>query len=928
MPDTNWEKVVEIFESALNVAPDERAAFLSEACGDENLRAEVEAMLAADERADAFLENPAIAASSISLFPENFSKPETDSFVGKMVGAYRLVREIGRGGMGAVYLAERADGAFQKRVAVKLIRRDMNSEFLVSRFRQERQILAALDHPNIARLLDGGRTEAGEPYFIMEYIEGEPLFDYCEKNRLNLRARLRLFAQICVGVEFAHEQNVLHRDIKPSNILVDRNGVPKLLDFGIAKLENEDFGGEQTATGRWLMTPEYASPEQAAGKTLTRASDVYSLGVILYELIGGQKPYKFASRAPHEIARVVCETEPAPLADKNADKALGKIVFTALEKHPENRFATVGELKTAIADYLNDSKNAAEVFPATRAKETVSVSGNQNNSNSGAGAPRSLAILPFRRWEMSRASSPAHPSGDDAFLELGLADALTTRLSNVKQLVVRPTSSVLQFSAKSEDSFSIGKQLEVDFVLEGSVSPSNVAAARVRIAVQLLRVADNNVLWASQFDEDAADIFALQDTIAEKTAVSLVPQLTESEQARLQQRGTSNEAAYKAYLRGRAHFYSYEAAGITQSIIYLQEAARLDPNFALAYAGIADYYNWMEVYSQMRPSEAFAAAKEAARRAIELDPQLAEPYASLAFAAWGGDWDFVESERLYRRAIELNPNNPRAHEWFSFLLQTVGRNDEAVAAMRAAQRLDPQSAAHLAGHHYVLFMARRYEEAEAMARRGLSIAPENVLCEHSFGWSSPFLGKTEEGIESARRAVARAGRISLYLTTLGYNLAIGGYQEEALEILREMDAREAGGEYFPQTYFAVIHTGLGEINRAFARLDKNKTKRDHWRTTLLFDPRLDLLRQDPRFERYAREIYGLYKPETAIVAKVENPKNEFLEIKAEIRKIESAPEINRAADGITLSWRFIAFSAVGVAALLLLILLYMIADTM
>ncbi|HEX8737512.1 MAG TPA: protein kinase [Pyrinomonadaceae bacterium] len=930
MSETNWNKIVEIFEQAVELAPAKRAEFLDAACGgDDAMRGEVEAMLAADENAQDFIETPAAADASLSLFDKNIpANTQTIAPVGQKIGAYRIEKEIGRGGMGAVFLAERADGEFKRRVALKIINRHLRNEFMIRRFRQERQILAALDHPNIARLYDGGTTSDGSPYLITEYVEGETLLEYCDENRLTVRERLELFEQICAAVEYAHRQNILHRDIKPSNILVKKDGTAKLLDFGIARLDGDELSSqtkEITVTGRWMMTPEYASPEQVRGENLTASSDVYSLGVVLYKLVTGHPPYKFPSRAPHEIARVICEQEvespkskvQSPGGDKLSSH-LESIILKALRKRVDERYSTVAELAAEIKNYLAGDAVSAEIVPAFYDESAI----DKPSPNSGS-TLKTLAVLPLRQFQAGR------DDAESAFLGVGLADALTTRLSNVRQIIVRPTSSVVQFAQKSAgDSLALGRQLAVDYVLEGRIVRRD---SRFRIIIQLLKIDDNSVLWASQFDEAEVDIFALQDSISEKVVASLAPHLTEAENERLRLRGTQNAAAYEAYLRGRFHLLTYEAGGITESVRYFQEAARLDPNFALAHAGIAEYYNWMEVYSFLRPTQCWAAAKTAARRAIELDPLLSEAYAALAFTVWGHDWDFAESETLYRRAIELNPNNPRAHEWFAFLLQTVGRNDEAVAEMKIAQKLDPRSASHCAAHHYVLHHARRYAEAEEMLRRGLEIDPENILCNHGFGWSSPFLGQTERGIEAARRAVESTNRVSIYLTTLGYDLAIGDRRAEARKILREMDEREKRGEYFPQIYFAVIHAGLGEIDEAFARLDKNHSERDHWMTTLLFDPRLDRLRADSRFAAYVKKIRPLHELENKLPVAVEAKKIQSVE-KSEDRKpaveTENAPIVRRNAEGITLSWRLIAIVATGIAAILALILLYMIADMM
>ncbi|HLM03126.1 MAG TPA: serine/threonine-protein kinase, partial [Pyrinomonadaceae bacterium] len=300
------QKIEKVFQAALTMDEPERTVFLSETCaGDAEMREEVEKLLTGELPENTLAGETAAAAAA--------EDRELNAMIGRQIGVYRLVREIGRGGMGAVYLAERSDGAFDQKVAVKLIKRGMDTDLVVRRFRNERQILATLNHPNITRLLDGGSTAKGLPYFVMEYVQGEQLYVYCDKRRLSINERLRIFQKICAAIEEAHRHKIIHRDLKPSNILVRADGEPKLLDFGIAKLLDPDFGAtvmEPTATHLRMMTPQYASPEQISGETVTTASDIYSLGVLLYELLTGHRPYRVKSRAPYEIARAVREEEP------------------------------------------------------------------------------------------------------------------------------------------------------------------------------------------------------------------------------------------------------------------------------------------------------------------------------------------------------------------------------------------------------------------------------------------------------------------------------------------------------------------------------------------------------------------------------------------------------------------------------------------
>src|ERR1051325_3123899 len=392
MTPERWQQVEEIFQAAVDMQPAERQQYVSKACADDpTLKNEVEALLAQHDSASGLLEKPLYGSTELSVI-ESFSYDDEDPMIGRRLGAYRIEREIGRGGMGAVYEALRVDNEFTLRVAIKLVKRGMDTDFILRRFRKERQILAALDHPHIARLLDGGTTDDGLPYFVMEYIEGQPLYRYCDAHNLTIIERLKLFRGVCDAVHYAHQKQVIHRDIKPSNVLVTSEGVTKLLDFGIAKLLNPELAGDithdPTATAMRLMTPEYASPEQVQGSPTTPSTDVYSLGVLLYELLTGHRPYRLVNRAPHEIARVICEEAPAPPSIiitraedllpslYTGDEAttmqklyftrgstletlrralagdLDNIVLQALRKEPEWRYQTAADLRDDITRYL------------------------------------------------------------------------------------------------------------------------------------------------------------------------------------------------------------------------------------------------------------------------------------------------------------------------------------------------------------------------------------------------------------------------------------------------------------------------------------------------------------------------------------------------------------------------------------------------
>src|SRR5215218_9595762 len=543
----------------------------------------------------------------------------TNPLIGRTIGVYRLIDEIGRGGMGAVYRARRADGEFDQTVAIKLIKRGMDTDLILKRFRRERQILASLNHPNIAYFLGGGSTDDGLPYFVMEYIAGRPLYQYCDENRLNLKERLNIFRQICWAVSAAHEIQVIHRDLKPSNIMVKDDGKPKLLDFGIAKVLDPEIGTtdmDPTATQMRAMTPEYASPEQISGGKVDVRSDIYSLGVILYELLTGHRPYTIQRRVPEEVARVIREQEPTnpsgsltrdedilpvehqtpSLSDLlNARNAsleslqrelsgdLNKIILKSLRKKPDDRYANAEDLADDVTNFLEGRPVNAEMF--------VSLT---NIPRPGSSQTMSVAILPFRVI----GGKTGEDTGD-GFLGLGLADALISRLSGIQRLLVRPTTSVIPFTDR--DAFEAGQHLGVDYVLDGSV---RMSAGRIRVSVQLLNVAENSTQWARAFDSQAIDVLTLEDSLAEQVTRSLLPQLTGEERRRLEKRGTNRPDAYEAYLRGRFFWSRFTDPDLLRAVEEFQKAVAIDPDYALPYIGLADYYIWAAIFGQIPSAEA------------------------------------------------------------------------------------------------------------------------------------------------------------------------------------------------------------------------------------------------------------------------------------------------------------------------------------
>jgi TolB-like protein/Tfp pilus assembly protein PilF/tRNA A-37 threonylcarbamoyl transferase component Bud32 len=865
MTTERWQQIELVFQNALDLAPgEERERYLTDACADDaELRSEVDKLVAQHERAGSFISVGAIERGELPEMTE-----EIDNLIGQRIGSYRLISEVGRGGMGAVYEAERADNSFQRRVAVKFIKRGMDTDLILKRFRNERQILASLNHPNIARLLDGGTTTDGLPYFVMEFIEGEPLYRYCDNRKLGVTARLELFRQICDAVDEAHRNKVVHRDLKPSNILVKPDGTAKLLDFGIAKLLDPELAGatiEQTATQMRLMTPEYASPEQVCGEPVTPAADIYSLGVLLYELLTGHRPYRFKNRAMHEISRVVCEQQPLAPSESltrednlvptgASDKAtldeiirarsenletlrhqlsgnLDRVILKALRKEPGERYQSAADLHADIARVLEKRPVTAESFDSPKKNAFASDEPKQPEKNS-------VAILPFKTL-----GAPGG-TGDlsEEYLGVGLADALVSRLSNVRRLVIRPTSSVLNYARRTTDSFEAGKDLGVEFVVDGNIRR---AGERIRVTVQLLHVEENSARWAQTFDEKFTDVLELEDTISEKIAGSLVPHLTGEEQKQLQKRGTNNPQAYEAYLRGRFYWNQFTPEALPKALASFQTAVALDPEYALAYVGLADFYIWANIYGLIPSAQALDQAEAAARRAVEMDERLGEAYASLGLIMQNRR-RWAEAEKLQRQAIKLNPHYVHAHEWYAAQLVGLGRTEEGVEEMLRAESLDPLSLRTKTLTAWTLLQARRFDEALERGRQIVELDKNYPQGYSQIGLALWAMGRAEEALENFRILDRIMPGSALVKYELCFGLVAANRQAEAREVFEEIKTL-ASESYIKPYFLGMVHTAIGERDRAFELFEQSFAEFDPWMLWFGTDPMLESLHDDERF---------------------------------------------------------------------------------
>jgi serine/threonine protein kinase/Tol biopolymer transport system component/tetratricopeptide (TPR) repeat protein len=788
-----WEQVKEILDAALGLPPAERRRFLDTQCAhDPELLAEVLSLLEAHEDAGDFLE-PA--------------KPEP---AGKRIGAYELVRELGRGGMGAVYLASRADNEFHHQAAIKLIREDLHSPFLISRFRRERQIVAQLDHPNIARLIDGGATSEGHPYFVMEYVEGQPLLEHCQSRGLGTLARLAIFQKVCAAVHYAHCRLIIHRDLKPNNIQVTADGEPKLLDFGIAKtfeLDPPNGGADLTQTGFRLATPAYASPEQIRGERATVRSDVYSLGIILFELLAG--PRDPNASGPRNFSLTGRITDAPRLKD-----GLNRIVRKAVRNDPAERYESVAHFSADIeravagAAILQEDITTAECDPP----------------------PGSIAVLPFQLLGAESAS--------ESYLGLGITDALITKLGSIGRIDVRPTGAVTRYGPGT-DPMEAGRELRVRFVLDGRLQKAN---GRVRANVQLIDVAAQSPAWAGAFEEPFEDLLKFEDSISGQVAQAILPQLTGEERERLAQPGTKNPKAHQAYLRGRWFWSRHTEDDLLQALLMFSEAVAADPEYGRAHAGIADYYAGLGVRALMPPAESFAAAIQSAQTAIRLDPQLAEAHATFGFAQWMLNGDTELAAHHLQLAIALNPGYAVAHDWFGLLNSARGETQIALASLNRARKIEPGNAAYVADAVFCHYVSRRYDAAIASCGE----LPRGVINGAAIPLSLLALGRVDEAGEAAAIFSASVGRAPVSLGVLALAEAASGNPDRARELLDEL-LEQRRQRYVSGAALALANLACGYRDRAIAEIERACRDRDWWTRWLDAIPVWDDLRNHPKF---------------------------------------------------------------------------------
>ena len=687
-----------------------------------------------------------------------------------LAGRYRIDREIGRGGMATVYLAD--DLKHHRQVAVKVLHSELALTIGSDRFLREVDVVASLNHPRILPLHDSGDAN-GFLFFVMPYVQGESLRGRMERERqLPIEEALTITRQVASALGYAHLHDVIHRDVKPENIML-HEGEAMVADFGIALVLNE-VSDRITERGYVVGTPAYMSPEQSLSESEVDArSDVYSLACVLYEMLAGEPPYT-APNAQALLAKRLVDPVPSVrrvrgTVPANVDQALVK----ALAKAPADRFASV----SAFADAL-----FAPALPQLAA----------------------IAVLPF----VNLSTDP-----ENEYFADGITEDVIAHLSMMRSLKVISRTSVMPFKKSVESLKQIGAKLGATTLLEGSVRRSG---DRVRIVAQLIDAESDRYLWSDIYDRQLTDIFEIQTDVALQIAAALKAELTMDEHARLKKEPTSNVEAYKLFLQGRHWYVSYTTAGMRQAISCFERAIAIDPSYALAYANMAIAYTEIAEIGAVPPSEAYPRARAAAATALELDPTLAEAHSTAAYLKMC-DYDWASAERGFKRALELNPNSADTYDLYGRLCSAQQRFDEAIALLRRAQEMDPL--AHRLDVTTTLLRAGRYTEAAIGAESALAFEPDLDRAHATLGWARIKNGDPDAGLASLERAVSLSPGTTQWIAQLGLAYGLTGHLDKAREILRRLEVEATHG-YVSPYQMVFVYTGIGEYERALDLLER------------------------------------------------------------------------------------------------------------
>jgi len=731
--------------------------------------------------------------------------------------------------MGVVYRAY--DEKLQRDVAIKLLHRQPDAAGR-EQILHEARASSALNHPGICTVYEVDDHE-DQSFIVMEFVEGRPLSDLIPPDGFPFESVRGYGLQVAEALAHAHGRGVIHRDVKPSNILVTAQGRIKILDFGLGKqigmkIADRTTESYQAPSERGVLagTLAYMSPEQLRGERAAARSDVWSLGIVLYELATGHRPYRGDTQFTLSASILADDLRPLPA---RVPAGLKKIVSRCLSRDATERYQDGGQVHAALEALDVPRRSTTASRPPRRASTVARV--------------RSLAVLPLENLS---------PGQDDDFFADGMTDALITTLAQIRALRVISRTSVMRYKGTRQSLPEIARALNVDAIVEGTVLRSQ---GRVRIAAQLIHAASDTHLWAKQYESDLRDVLSLQSDVAQAIADEIQVKLSPQERTRLARSRPVDPAAYEAFLKGRHLWYRRSPDALARALEFLQQAIALDPSHALAHAGLADAYATMgwDLFGLSAPSESFPKARQAAQKALEIDPNCAEAHAALGWAAAGFDWDWTTAEREFRQAIDLKPQYGPVHIWYSHFLRGMDRTEESLAEARRALECDPLGLVlnmHMGWH---LLYSREYERAIEQCAKTLELDPTFILALVFLGQAHEQLGEFSSAIAAFEKALEISNRHPMYLAELGHGFAAAGRDADAVKVLDELHAMSSH-RYVGARAIAEIHIGLGNADEAFRWLEIAFQQRNGWLIHMRENPRYDRLRGDPRYVGLVRKM--------------------------------------------------------------------------